>query len=252
MRDFEIVDVSPEEIRPLFRALTECGRRYCHIRNSRVLAQTIGRLSEPPASLHIPTSGRTELANSALKALVPFDGDMAARMLRLDDREPDPDATWRALSRSERKRAKRMWTWAMDAGFGATPQGRPPKIDAALVAYCSRVVAEGCGQSRFQFSRPPDGGTPRGPMWRALMAALPLAGAFLGRVDSAPVSQLWNYGNRAEAVADILLVGRSNEFQMSCRQLGIGETANDVAEHPAKFRLAIARARARRNRARRK
>jgi hypothetical protein len=44
-----------------------------------------------------------------------FDGDMAARLLCLDKRRPDPGATWKALSYNERRRAKRLWNWLTGA-----------------------------------------------------------------------------------------------------------------------------------------
>jgi hypothetical protein len=177
---------------------------------------------------------------------------MAARMLRLDERKADPNTTWNALSHAERKRAKRLWAWALDTGLDTTPQGRPHEIDAALVIYCSRVVTEGCGQSHFKFSRPANGGAPGGPMWRALMAALPLAELFLARADGAPARGSQDTNTRTEAVADILKTARSKEFHAFCQESGIGADANDVAEHPATFRLAVAGARALRNRTRRK
>ena len=250
MPDFEIVDVDPN-VRPLFGALRECGKRYHHFRNHWVLAQTITRLTEPPASLQIPKPDRTQLANSLLKAAFPFDDDAAARMLRLDNGKPDPDAKWKGLSPAERKRAKRLWTWAFDAGLATSPQGRPHKMDAALVLYCARVVAEGCGQPHFAFSRPPEGGPPRGPMWRVLMSALPLAQSYLASVDGAPPAEPEEITNRVETTVDILKVARSKEFDVCCRESGLGPSANDVAERPATFRLELARARAFRSQVRR-
>jgi hypothetical protein len=254
MPEFEIVDVTPD-LKPLFSALTECGIRYHRSRNPRALDRIMARLIEPPETLQIPTPAHTELVNSFLKTAVPFDGDIAARMLRLDDGPPYSDATWDGLSRAERKRARRLWTWAMDAGLDTTPQGRPHKVDVALVLYCARVVTEGCGQSHFKFSRPADGGAPDGPMWRALMAALPLAELFLARADGAPPRPPREIRKRAEAVADIITTARSKEFNARCRELRLGPSANDIAEHPAIFRLALTLARALRNlrnRARRK
>ena len=244
MPGFEIVDVSPDNLRPLFRTLTECGKRYPHIRNPQAFAETIHRLTEPPASLQMPVPGRTEFANSVLSAAVPFDGDMAARILRYDEGNPDPDAMWSALSRAERKRAKRLWTFALDTGLDTAPQGRPHKIDAALVLYCARVVAEGCGKPRLRFSRPFLGGGPGGPMWRVLMTALPLAELFLARAEAVPLAgKSQEIGTHAEAVADILKTARSEKFQAYCRESGLGSGATDVAEHPSTFRLALSRVR---------
>jgi hypothetical protein len=243
MRDVEIVGVSPDELGPLFRALTECGRRYCRIRNPRVLAQAIGRLTEPPKSLQMPTPGRTELANSLLTAVVPCDGDTAAYMLRLDEEMLDSDAKWSALSRAERKRAKRLWCWALDTSLDISPQGRPHKIDPALVLYCARVIAEGCGKPHLTISRSYEGSPPRGPMWRALIAALPLAQTFLAsgcmQVHGAQEARV-----HAETIADILKTARSERFKARCQDLGLSTSANDVADRPGSFRYALARARA--------
>jgi len=242
MPGFKIIDVSPD-LKPLFDALSECGNRYHHIRNHRVLWRTLARLSEPPVSLQIPAPERTELANWVLTAIVPFDGDLAALMLHLDEGKPDPNAKWSTLSSSKRKRAKRLWNWALDASLDTSPQGRPHKIDPALVLYCERVVAEGCGQSQLKFSRPAEGGLPRGPMWRALMAALPLAQSFLACVD-VPAGEAEPISNHSEAVAHILKTARSKEFHRCCRDWGIGSSAEDVARRPASDRLALANAKA--------
>jgi hypothetical protein len=112
-------------------------------------------------------------------------------------------------------------------------------------------VAEGCGQSRFTISRPSGGGAPLGPRWRALMSALPLAQSFLASAE-APVREVRTISNRAETIADILKTARSRRFDECCRELGIGTSANDVADHPGSFRLALTRARALRRRTRRK
>ena len=84
------------------------------------------------------------------------------------------------------------------------------------------------------------------------MAALPVAHAFLDRAECDPRSLWGGIGNRAEAVADILIIARSREFQRCCKELDLGSKAHDVAVQPAAFRLAITRARALRNRSRRK
>src|SRR5262249_30567865 len=151
--------------------LAECG-----ITNR---LETFDRLTKPPKSLHIPTADHAFAANSLINTAVGFDGDMAAQMLRRNEGHPNPEATWKGLTRAERKRAKRLWAWALDAGLDVAPQGRPLKIDPALVLYCSRVLTEACGLSRFAFSRPSQGGRPRGPLWRALTDALPRAQLFL-------------------------------------------------------------------------
>jgi hypothetical protein len=237
MSRLEIVglEVSPN-VEPLLRELTQCG-----IRNGYVLLQTITRLTEPPASLEIPAWSLTEAANALLKEIVGFDCDAAARMFRLDQRQHNSDAKWKDLSRAERKRARRLWTWAIESSLDTAPQGRPNKIDPALVLYCAYVIAEGCGKPHLRFSRPTLGGAPCGPMWRALMTALPLAYSFLDLGRRA--EDVHAFSARAEAVVDILKTGRSKEFKAYCRDSGIVMTSDCIAMHPSAFRLGFAHAR---------
>src|SRR6266496_1571037 len=112
--EFEIV--VPSDLQPLFRALANCGI------GNRLIPETIERLIEPPEALHIPASDRTNLANSVIETIVNFDGDMATRMLRTGEGRPNPKATWKALTRAERKRARRLWDWALDASLDTVRQ----------------------------------------------------------------------------------------------------------------------------------
>jgi hypothetical protein len=236
--DFEIVDILPEQA-PLFAALAECGL------STLLILQTATRLTELPESLHLPASGRAEHANALINNIVEFDGDMAARMLRVNERQLDPGATWATLTRAERKRAKLLWNWALDSGFDSSPQGRPSVIDSALVLYCSRLLAEACGTPEFMFTRPMNGGAPRGPMWRALMAALPLAESYLLRVNGEFAPRLREINVHAETIAEILVVARqsSTQFAKFCWRFKLGLRSGDVAEHPAMFRYAVSHAR---------
>jgi hypothetical protein len=169
---------------------------------------------------------------------------MAARMLRLHQGKPNPRATSKSLSRTERKQATRLWQWALDTDLHTSPQGRPPVVDGALVLYSSRTLAEACGQTGSEFSRPRTGRAPAGPMWRALIAALPLAESFLACLDgpSPPVPR--EIANHAGAIVDILKTARSKTFEACCRELNLGPNSGDVADHPATFRLALMVARA--------
>jgi hypothetical protein len=239
------LEIVGSEVSPLLRELTQCG-----IPNYDVLSQTITRLTEPPASLEIPAPSLTEAADALLKEIVRFDCDAAARMFRLNQRQHNSDAKWKDLSRAERKSARRLWTWALESSLDTAPQGRPNKIDPAMVLYCACVIAEACGKPHLRFSRPALGGAPRGPMWRALMTALPLTHSFLHlgwRAEDVPAFSI-----RAEAVVDILKIARSKEFKAYCRDSGIVITSNGIAEHPSAFRLGFAHARAVLNRVRRR
>jgi hypothetical protein len=246
-RDFEIADI-PTDQQPLFDALFELG-----IPNRRLI-QTVERLIEPPESLQVPSSEHTEAMNSVLEVIDPFNGDMAARMLRLEETgQAEPGATWKALTAAERKRAKRLWTWARDTGFDTAPQGRSPKVDSALVVYLARALAEVCDKPDFTFSRPMNGGPPRGPMWRALMAALPLAERYLAWLDGQFAREPRKFSQHAETIAEILSAScrRSKRFAEFCSQHLLGPCPNDVAEHPAMFRAAVLHARRSRQRKRR-
>ena len=154
--EFEIVDIPPD-LQALFSALAKCGVE------NRLIPQTIECLTKPPEALHIPASDRTEAADFVIKAIVNFDGDAAARMLRIKKGRPDPKVTWKTLTPAERKSARRLWDWSLDASLDTSPQGRPPKIDSALVLYCARVLCEACGRPQFKFSRRMNGGSSARP-----------------------------------------------------------------------------------------
>ena len=143
-------------------------------------------------------------------------------MIRLHERHPDPNATWKDLTPAERKRAKRLKDWVLDASLDISPQGRPADVDGALVLYCARLIGEACRRP-FRFSRPGDGDAPGGPMWRALIAALEIAQSHLMRVED-PTAQASTQGSsHAEAIAAIVKTTRTKRFAEKCRWLGIGD-----------------------------
>jgi hypothetical protein len=177
--------------------------------------------------------------NSVLDATDPFDGDMAARMLRLEETgQPHPEATWKSLTRAERKRARSLWEWARDTSLEPGRRGRPQEMDSALVLYCSRVLAEECEKPKFKFSRPVDGGNPRGPMWRVLTAALPLAESYLALMNGEDFTPR-NIEHHAETIAEIVTVSRTEEFEAQCLALGLQLTPSDIAQHPGTYRYAM-------------
>jgi hypothetical protein len=230
------------DLEPLRHALAACA-----IPSEKIPA-TIKRLIRPPLSIGQSATddqqvfSDKEIQMGAAKetgriVLQGPDRDIAARMLRLNRGCPDATATWKTLSRTERKQAERLWNWTRDwHGLRVTQQGRPPKLDPALVLYCARVLGEASSKS-FGFSRPPPpkGGLPTGPMWHALMEALPLAQLFLARRFGTPVMTRAGINPHAETIAEIIKVARLESFQM-------GGSADDVAS-PTTFRLAIAFAR---------
>jgi hypothetical protein len=152
------------DVTSLWYALDACG-----VSADRI-PQTIEWLTRPPLSFHL------SFLDNAVAA---FDTDGAAQMLRLMEGTPELEATWATLTSAERKRARRGWEMA--------PRGRPPVIDPALVIYCARVICEASGRQQFRFSRPATGGKAGGPMWRALMEALPRALSHLSSQFGEPV-----------------------------------------------------------------
>ena len=224
----------PPEFSALHRALAECGIE------TKKIPSTAERLTNLPISFRVSSWDPPE-TESAILSFVGFDSDMAARMLRLHEGKPDPEATWKNLTPSERKRAKRLWISMLAPDEpNVTPQGRPSEIDPALILYCTRVLCEASGKARFEFRRPMGGGAPGGPMWRALIAALPP-----------------EFNEHAETIAEIVAVTRSekkpdrrvsrirlsDKFAEWCREFGLKQASSDVAEHPAMFRRAISLAR---------
>ena len=204
----------------LHRALAECGI------DTEKIPSTAERLTNPPKSFFI-SSWDPPGTESATRSEVGFDPDMAARTLRLNEGKYDPKATWKSLTRSERKRAERVWNSMLAPDeLNVTPQGRPSEIDSALVLYCTRVLREASGRARFEFMRPMGGGAPGGPMWRALIEALPP-----------------EFKEHAETIAEIVTATRSPKFVKWCREFGLKQASSDVAEHPAMFRRVISLAR---------
>jgi hypothetical protein len=268
-------EVAEPDLRPLSQALAKCG-----IATDRIL-YVAKQLSRPPVSLgqsvihdpgilpgmEIAICSELEkgewtssiqvrpVAEIGSPPLNPreFDPDVAARLLRLDEGHPDPDAKWKKLSPAERKRARRLWDWTGKAhGLSVAPQGRPPVIDPALVLYCIRFLCEESGRSKFNFSRPTDGGPPGGPMWRALIEALPIAQQFLAIRYGTPAISHRQIGAHAEAIAEVAKLIRTKHFEKWCRLIGAcGSSSADVAANPAVCRAAVYYARKSRSHKRR-
>jgi hypothetical protein len=258
-------DIAPPDLEPLNQALAKCGI------GAEDIAYVADRLSRPPLSF-----GQTARADPRMfserfpggTVIYPdsttgtweakprkFDGDMAARMRRLKEGPPDKAATWKSLSRAERKAARRLWDWTGKAhGLSVTPQGRPPAIDPALVLYLIRVLCEASHQAEFRFSRtskvPGEPKVPGGPMWRALIEALPLAQNFLAIRFGAPASGRISTKGVGETIAEIARVTRSKSFKNLSQTLGLGTTADDVAGSSAYARAVINNARSRKSRSR--
>jgi hypothetical protein len=232
--------------------------------------QAARRLTRPPLALGQNIAGDPEKETGAFhlyklaKMRRGFDGNTAAYLLRLQEGQATPEIRWGMLSRAEKARAKRLWNWIGEThGLKSTPQGRPPVMDTALVLYCMCILSEFSGRRRFRYRRPKEGGAPGGPMWRALVAALPLAQIFLAlrfrtTVNipdeiAGPVRQFCrnfkcvgdvtvvthSTGKFAANITDIVKLSRSPQFKESCRDLHLRFDSDDIALKPSAFRYAI-------------
>jgi hypothetical protein len=220
---------APPDLRQLCRALGECGVAADQIE------QTVDRLTRPPRSFGLSASRDDSemLSRVTIQLGAGLDDDMAARLLY-----PGKGATWKALSNPEKKRANRLRDWfGKSHGLSTNPKGQPPKLDAALVLYCTRVLAEAIGKDRFPFGRLGGGRKLSGPAWRALIEALPIAQRFLALRYKTPI------GATDESIAGIITLARSEAFASWSQKIGLGPSSHDVAASPASFRFAFMRAR---------
>ncbi|SRR6266851_3121303 len=239
-------DTAPD-LRQLCRALDGCGVAADQI------PQTVERLIRPPLSFGMSAlhDDPEMLSRVTIQLGAGFDGDMAAWLLCFAKGRPDPGATWKALPGNEKRQAKRLWNWLGEHhGLSSTPQGHPPTFDPALVLYCARVLAEASGKDQFTFSRPPYGGKPYGPMWRALIEALPIAQRFLARRYLTPALTRDEIDAAADSIAEKVTVARFKEFADWSRKFGLGPGSHDVAASPATCRAALMSARKEQRRAR--
>jgi hypothetical protein len=175
-----------------------------------------------------------------------FDPHAAVALLRLENRYLAPEVTWKMLSRAERKSAKLLWDFSGKShGLNVTQRGHPTAIDPALVLYCVRVLCEASGKAKFQFKRPMNGGPPGGPMWRALLAALPMAQLFLAQRFGTPVI---DFTRHAESLAEIVHLTCTPHFKERPEELAFGDEPDDVAINPFRCRAAVSYARQARRR----
>jgi hypothetical protein len=237
----------PPDLRALNHALAACGIAADHIPG---VAERLTRLCLSFAQ-SASAGGGVEIYPDPItgtwEATPPgFDPGVAARMLQLHDGRLDPKQEWKPSS-AEWRRARRLFDWTRKAhGLRVTPQqGRRLQSDTALVLYCIRVLCEATGRPQFRFSRSEsNSGAPGGPMWRALIEALPLAQSFLA-VLHPPYGKLFDGQIYAESIAEIIRLTRSKRFDDWCRALHLECNAEDVASQPQVYRVLIAHTRAR-------
>jgi hypothetical protein len=250
-----------ERVRVLSCRLAKCGIAADEI------PRVAERLSRPPLIIGLsacddPKPGAAiQLTCGKLGKFAPpkraFDCDGAAVLLRYHEGRPDYSrATWKMLSRAERKRAQRLHDWfGSNHGLSVTPQGAPPQYDPALVLYLMRVLCEATGRPEFP-RLSTTAGKLSSPMWRALSEALPLAQSFLARryrdygtpaigrrLNADKKRESYKIDKHIEGAAELIRVIRSKPFNDFCRSQNLGASADDVAASATTFRLAIASAR---------
>jgi hypothetical protein len=255
---------APPDLEPLRRALAGCGI------DASLIPRIIARLTNPPSSLHFSAGDDADSA-ALIKSVVGFCGDTAAMMLCIRHGGDDPDVTWENLTPAKKKEAKREYNWATGPEtLAVARKGQPPRIDSALVLWCSRILVEASGGPHLKFTRPVGfsptdeerSGPPVGRAWQALLAALEIAQASLNRL----VPTATGYAGakvqigdprHAEAIAQIVKLDRGPSkdrsariFADRCRDFGLGTTADDVANAPQPFRLAVTVARTQRHKTR--
>ena len=209
------------------------------------VSEIAARLLNPPEALrlplHVPEHG--DLVSRIICELIPYDPDLAASMLRLQEHRGETEATDPEAERQRRARARRLWDFAMAPDGKVSQWGRSSEIDSALILYFSRILSEATGRA-FRFSRPAAGGKPTGPMWRALTAAM-RANQAAKSPNGGPLA-----GTYEEALTKIIQSARSRQFAEICADWTLGPKARDVVEAPFAFRLALSMARSsRRSRA---
>jgi hypothetical protein len=228
----------------MLAALKKCRPAKEHVKasaaDSEVIPKISPRLARPPLSFR--PSFTTPVRG--------FDGDAAAYLLQLDERRLDRTKKWNELSRAEQRRARNRWK-QLDSGVvrlsektnlkAHRKRGRPSTIDSALILFCARVICEEAGAAQFKFSR--GGGGPHGPMWRALMEALPVAQQFLNTRYGTPAIARDKIGRHAQTIAGIVALSRSKDFSQFCQAAHLGTSAAAVASAPNMFRQAIKYAR---------
>jgi hypothetical protein len=176
-----------------------------------------------------------------------FDEDMAACLLK-----SDANAKWSDLSYAERQRAKRSWkafgrnrvvrhhAKRSPTAMGPRRSGRPTVIDPAILLYCVRILCETSGRTDFPLWRDVIKDELTGPMWPDLIAIFPLMQSYVAARSGMEQTSPHTISRHAEAIAGDIKLAKSDEFRYWCKQLGLGPTAEDVANNADTFRLAFA------------
>jgi hypothetical protein len=150
------------------------------------------------------------------------------------------NAKWSDLSKKDKRAAKKLTSF-LGKGRSHRRQ-RPSTINYTLALFLIFTLEEVLGRP-VPFSRPPSGGSPRGPAFEALLAALTLA--------------QWRVAIRAEmppsaptpsALESVLKVTRGKRFEKLLQMQGLdrGPTCAAVMSHSVVHTIGMARRRRRR------
>jgi hypothetical protein len=218
----------------LCSALIECKRQYGVSPD-----ELRKRLTSIPSFLLLPDVEANEL----------LDLDARASLFQASQRKRGQveKARWERLDRKERRSAQKLADFLDSERM--FPRQRPAEINTRLALYLIFVFEELLGE-RFPFSRSTGGGTPKGPAFRAVLAAMALAQA-----RAPPYAHKSHKPNKA-GLASIVEITRTKEFDQLLGQQGFRRTSNDVLGNSRSIALTVALARKRivkaRNRRRKK
>jgi len=203
----------------LFCALVECKEQY----DIPVDVLREGLTNIPPVLfLHdVDSNGLLDL-------------DVQASLLRASQGRWDgiENSEWRQLDKKERRSARKLAAFLdSDRLF---PKQRPAEIDTRLALYLIFRFEEILGKG-VPFSRPTDGGSARGPAFRAVFYALLLAELRSGK-QAKP---------NAAGLASIIETTRTKEFDDLMRRQGFERTSASAVQHGVSLALTVALARKR-------
>ena len=207
----------------LRRALDKCKEKY-----GVAADEAWNRLTKIPSALLLPDAGANVVLDLNARAAL-------LRVSKIQWQEVET-AHWKQLGKLERRSANKLA--AFFDSERQFPRQRPYKINVRLALYFIFVFEELLGQ-RFPFSRPPSGGTPRGPAFEAVLAAMDFAHA-----RSEPwANQTKPSKLKGAGVASIVEIRRSKPFDKLLRQQGFRRTPLDVLEYGYSIALTVALAR---------
>jgi len=207
----------------LCRALDEC-----HVQYGISIDEARNRLTNVPQALILPDDKADELLNLDL-----------AGLLRVSQGKPGGEvgpASWEQLNKKERRSAKKLAAYIGSARL--FPRQRPSEINIPLALYLVFALEE-LFEKKLPLSRPASGGTPRGPAFRAVLAAMALAQARAEPYAGKP-RRPSNVG-----LASIIEITKTNEFDHLLRQQGFERTSGCVFWHGNSIALTVALARKR-------